>query len=666
MFGMNLNIISLGGLALSSGMNVDASVVVLENIMRKFEGQVLKGMSPERRLSLIVAAVKEVSLPLLSSTFASLVVFVPIIFTSDLTYAVLGDLAKAVVFSHVFSAVIALLLVPSVRYHLLGRGHSKGTEKNEDEVEKEHRAPLDRPLAKLETLYIKILGTLISKRTRLFSALGAAVTALVLLGLFAVPALPKEIIGKPDSNIIGLWFQDNSIKKPQQQDAEVTLIEKQLNELFGDKIGFTFAQGNNGYTSAVILVFIKNKSDMNFVKNKMEEEFKSGETRNYNVWDWNPGELSLPEPPPLKIEMTVGPIEERAKVLSAIRSELTLKVPEFKEFNMPSDSRVSPTIQLSPKNSAWIGLRSEGFTKTPGEILYDVERTMNSTKVGTFYTEKSAIDVELTSAISELKDIQEISSLPTNWGGRILPMNALFDMDVNRKLFQSNYENGAISFALTGTIADKNMAQKEAIVKKAKNVFDEWMKNNPWASGAKWLESEKEIHDAINELMIACAWSVGLIFLTMLLQFGNVYESLIVLIAIPLALIGVLLSLTIFKSSLSLNSVLGVILLNGISVANSILLVDFAKVLFHEGLTPMAAVMEASRKRLRPILITSIVTILAMFPIALGLGDGGKVLQPLGIAVSGGLCISMILTLIFVPSLHFIHLTKLNAKKGLQ
>ncbi|MEI8026273.1 MAG: efflux RND transporter permease subunit [Pseudomonadota bacterium] len=658
-FGMNLNIISLGGLALSSGMNVDASVVVLENIMRKFEGEALSQMSKERRLFLIVSAVKEVFLPLLTSTFASLVVFVPIIFTSDLTYAVLGDLAKAVVFSHVFSAVIALLLVPSVRYHLLGKAQNQ-----KYSAENEHRAPMDKPLAKLEVFYVKILDFLIKSRFRLVSALSLAVVSLVLLVLYAVPTLPKEIVGKPDTNIIGIWFQDNSIKKPQQQDAEVTLLEKKIKDMLGDKIGFTFSQGI-GVDSASILIFIQNKSDMKFVKNKLEDEFKSNDIREYNIWDWNPGELSLPKPSPLKIEMTVGSIEQRSKVLSALRSELTLKVPEFKEFNMPSDSQVSAVLQLKPKSATWAGIRAENFAKSPSDILYDVERAMTSTSAGSLSTNDSSVPIEITSALSDLKDVQEFSSLPINWQGRILPLGSLFDIDFKRSLSQSNFENGAISFALSGKIAEKNLNQKDSIVRKAKTVFDEWMKNNPWGAGAKWLESEKEIHDAIHELLIACAWSVGLIFLTMLLQFGNLYEALIVLIAIPLALIGVLLSLTIFKSSLSLNSVLGIILLNGISVANSILLVDFAKVLFLEGMAPKAAVIEASKKRLRPILITSITTILAMFPIALGMGEGGKVLQPLGIAVSGGLCISMLLTLIFVPSLHCIHLTKLNAKKSL-
>lgn len=120
--GMNLNLISLGGLALSAGMNVDASVVVMENIFRHFE-DVPKGkiLSYADKLRIITQAVSEVRFSVVASTIASLVVFLPLAFTSDLSYAILGDLAKTVVFSHGFSAFVALLLVPTVRLHLMSR-----------------------------------------------------------------------------------------------------------------------------------------------------------------------------------------------------------------------------------------------------------------------------------------------------------------------------------------------------------------------------------------------------------------------------------------------------------------------------------------------------------------------------------------------------------------
>jgi HAE1 family hydrophobic/amphiphilic exporter-1 len=109
---------------------------------------------------------------------------------------------------------------------------------------------------------------------------------------------------------------------------------------------------------------------------------------------------------------------------------------------------------------------------------------------------------------------------------------------------------------------------------------------------------------------------------------------------------------------------LGVILLNGIAVANSIILVDFLTRLVDRGLTPHAAALEAARTRLRPILMTSLTTTLGMLPIALGFGEGGRILQPLGIAVSGGLGVSMLLTLYIVPALQVSYLNWSRKKKG--
>jgi outer membrane protein TolC len=144
----------------------------------------------------------------------------------------------------------------------------------------------------------------------------------------------------------------------------------------------------------------------------------------------------------------------------------------------------------------------------------------------------------------------------------------------------------------------------------------------------------------------------------MVLQFGSIASALLVLVAVPLGFLGVIASLWIFKSSLSLNSALGVILLNGIAVANSILLVDFIRRGIAAGKRPLEAALDAGRSRLRPILITSLTTILAMIPVALGLGEGGRILQPLGIAVAGGLWVSTLLTLFIVPALQVLWLQR--------
>ncbi len=176
----------------------------------------------------------------------------------------------------------------------------------------------------------------------------------------------------------------------------------------------------------------------------------------------------------------------------------------------------------------------------------------------------------------------------------------------------------------------------------------------------------KELQEALHQLEWAVAISIFLIFITMVVQLGDLIQSLLVLVAIPLGFIGVIVSLWVFKSSLSLNSGLGTILLNGIAVANSIILVDFIQKMFQSGQTALEATLNASTTRLKPILMTSLCTVLGMLPIAVGMGEGGKILQPLGIAVCGGLWVSMLLTIFFVPALQYQYLRSRENKANLR
>ncbi len=198
-------------------------------------------------------------------------------------------------------------------------------------------------------------------------------------------------------------------------------------------------------------------------------------------------------------------------------------------------------------------------------------------------------------------------------------------------------------------------------IKKTEALVGDWWKNHPSIperdrSQIMIEDSQKELNLALKQLGVATSLSILLIFITMVFQFGDVINSLLVLVAIPLGFIGVLLSLFIFHSTLSLNSLLGVILLNGISVANSIILVDFLNQEVKKGVSPMLAAPEVGKRRLRPILMTSLTTALGMLPLALGIGEVGKILQPLGIAVVGGLGFSLAMTLFVVPALQVSYL----------
>jgi HAE1 family hydrophobic/amphiphilic exporter-1 len=633
--GMNLNIISLGGLALSAGMNVDASVVVLENIFRHFEehpGQ----LDAETRVRLVLRAVREVWFAVVASTVSSLVVFAPLAFTSGLSYAVLGDLAKTVVFSHGFSAFVALILVPTVRLHLMSRQPAFVP----------IHSPIEKPLRWLENGYSRALGAFLDRPgLRRMTYLGVAGALALVLGVL-LPRLPREVLGTPDTDWMYLSVTTSGNTMIRQMEGPTEETEARLLAEFGDKVQYTFVQVF-GPNSASVMARLKHKSDMEFVWKHMEEVFANTPFLQFYVGPWNPAELPLPNPPQLKVIVTGADIDARTEVAREARMRLEERQVLPRISTEPDVSRAESVV-LKPHYDLWTS--SRGAIPFAPADLADFVRVMSSGKtVLTMPIKGEPTNVNLGYPLLSVRNVEDLAALPIGLNGKIVPLKALAQVEVEPTPPTLFRVDGHDQFVISGR---KNRSQKvklDEVTAQAREV----LKGLP---GIQFEDAEAELNDALHQLGIAVGLSVLLIFVTLVLQFGGIVDAALVLVAIPLGLIGVGLALFVFRSTLSLNSALGVILLNGIAVANSILLVDLLKRLVARGLSPRAAAREAARQRLRPILITSLTTVLGMLPIALGFGEGGRILQPLGIAVSGGLWVSMGLTLFVVPALQVAYL----------
>ncbi len=646
LFNMNLNLISLGGLALSAGMNVDASVVVMENIIRHFE------MAPgphsyRERLDLICKAVREVWLPVVASTVASLVVFLPLAFTSELTNAVLGDLAKAVVFSHGFSAIVALILVPTIRLQLLG-------------TEKPH-APkppsrIQRFLSRVENGYAHLLEKFLDSKAPKRLLYGGLPLVLALLVVLVLPRLPREIVGKPDTDwlILGIHTRGNTLNS--QMEQQTMEVERELLRSFSDEVLYTFTQVR-GANRSTIMSRLKDKSRMNIVWKKMEEKFKNSPTTEYWTDAWNPSELKIPDPPDLKVVVRGGTPEFQTEAATRVYDTL-------QETKMYGNYRRYPHfardrgITLRPYPEQWSNLQKVAPDLTTADVSDLLRVATDGRKIGYLPIDGKNTDIVLRYPTDRYSTAEDIGALPLGVGSKIIPLKALASVEIEAVPPTIFRENEQTMVAIDGRVAKGKEGTRALALAKAKEAIAQWREKEPEYKeiSVTFEEPSVELNQALKQLAFAVSVSVALIFLTILLQFGSLAPTLLILVSIPLGLIGVISALAIFNSTLSLNSALGVILLNGIAVANSILLVDFIRRLTEQGMAPRIAAVEASRKRLRPILITSLTTILGMFPIALGLGDGGRILQPLGITVSAGLWVSTALTLFLVPALQVSYL----------
>ena len=650
LFGMNLNLISLGGLALAAGMNVDASVVVMENIFRHFE------MNPGQhdfssRLKIVSTAVGEVTFPIIASTLASLVVFLPLTFTSELSYAILGDLAKAVVFSHGLSAIVALILVPTVRLHLMS---TKGA------THQHPRAPIEKWLSRCEGAYAKALQAFIDRPKIKWLTYTGLAALLAALCLGVLPHLPREIVGVPDTDwmILGVSTDGNSHLK--QMEASAGEVEKRLLSEFSKNIQYTFTQIRSP-NNAFIMARLKDKDKMRQVWKAMEASFTNTPLLQFFVAPWNPSELPIPDPPDMRIAIRGADALQRTWVAQEV-FDLLQSEKVFPRLTTKPSIRREKTVLLSPNADQWSVLREGQTRATPHDLLELLRVATHGKRIGFLTVQNHQTDIVLRYPEKAVDSLDAIKAFPIAMGNKLVPLKALAEIAVRQAaplLYRQDEQEVVL---VTGRESMAEATEKKANLAKAKEIVANWEKKRPHSTSQKSVptvnfeEAAKDLNEAISQLTLAVVLSVALIFLTMLIQFGTVAEPLLVLTSVPLGFIGVLLSLWVFQSTLSLNSILGVILLNGIAVANSIILVDFIKRLVDGGASPKEAAIEGAKKRLRPILITSLTTVLGMLPIAVGLGEGGRILQPLGIAVSGGLWVSMLLTLFLVPTMQVSYL----------
>ncbi|MBI2520657.1 MAG: efflux RND transporter permease subunit [Bdellovibrio sp.] len=650
--GININLISLGGLALSAGMNVDASIVVMENIFAHME-RIKHRLTPAEALHLVTESVKEVRGPVIGSTIASLVVFLPLALTKDLTNAVLGDLSMAVVFSHGLSAIVALFLVPTIRLHLLNRRGG---------LEQLSAPPIARQINWLENTYERLLNLYITKSWPMIAAPMALTVVLASLLYFGLPRLEKEIIGLPDTDWIILGVNAQGMNNVKEMEGQIDEAENELLSKFGDKILYTFVQihrKDNGN----IMARLKDKSDMEEMWKKIESTFTNTPTVRFWVVPWNPAELPIPNPPSLEVSIKGGSPEDRAIVAAEISSGISEKDIFPNVWKEPS-TFLPEGVVFTPYTELWPELQRAGATFSTYDLA-DLTRVATEGKnIGALTQNNQSMGIYMQFPDRYLKTLTDIKALPIKVVQKIIPLMALGHIERKSVAHDIVREDGQEVTKVFGKVKKGTEKEKPARLLQAKNFVNDFNK-----TFKKDLEltttpiiaienAERDITAALQQLYWSVGTSILLIFFVLYLQFGSIVQALIILSAAPIGLVGVLLSLLTFKSTISLNSSLGVILLSGITVANSIMLADLTLRLVAEGHSPGEAALMAAKRRLRPILITSLTTILGMIPVAIGMGEGGKILRPLGLAVSGGLWFSMTFTLFVVPGLEVLTLRR--------
>ena len=645
--GVTLNMISLSGLAIGVGMLVDNSVVVIENIYRLRN----LGVPPVKAA---LNGAKQVAGAIASSTLTTICVFFPIVFIEGLTRQIFMDMALTITYSLLASLIVALTLVPAMGQRMLRKvkpvKHGM-FDKMLGGYEKSIRFVLKHRAIALIAAVVLLFGSMFGAVARGFSfmpnmastelsvtvslddsatmddTIDAAQNLLDTLSEYDEFETVGVMTGSTTS-LMGLTgsvsssdadkgsvmayavFKDDKVKNSESISKE---IEAELQSIDGDVV----VSGSSSSSSMSAMlgddgVSIKLYGDdlktlQNTAKDIAEKlAAVDGIDETDNGIGATSGEIkvTVDKTKAAKKSLTVAQVYQQ--IAAAITSETT-----------------SSTLTNSGKDLDVVVIKDENSDVTKNNIK-DIKLT---------YTDKEGN--EKTTKLSEVAEISDSES-----------MNSITRSDQKRYI--------KVSGTLKGGYTNTDVSNK------AKALFDDY--KLPDGCSIEYSGSNESTMEAVNQMLLMMLLGVILIYLIMVAQFQSLKSPFIIMFTIPLAFTGGFLGLLITGFDVSVVALLGFVMLCGIIVNNGIVLVDYINNLRLEGKERREAIVEAGKTRMRPILITAITTVLGLSTIALGIGTGSEIMQPIAIVCIGGLLYATIMTLYIVPVIYDI-LSKKELRK---
>lgn len=634
LLGIEVNLISLGAMALAAGMVVDGSIVVLENIVRHYE--LFKPKHFRDCLDITVTAVREVKEAVLVSLSTLIVVFAPLAFTAPLANAILGDLAKVMVCVLAISIPVSLFIIPPLFVKL-------GKVSEDQKIFRISRWTI-QVFDYLRDKYVQSLQWVLPRKNLCRAFLLTCLALFVGASCIFSFVLKREILAKPNTDKV--WFE---IKFPDKNpdiekvDLQIQPYEDILQKEFSSDLSHLYTVIHK--RGAWVLCNLKDKKKLTSFKKKLEDRFKNTPFVNFGVYPWVPTSLKIPDPPIIEIEIGGASQEQKRELLEKLIESID-PMEGVGEVEGSPDHSLRHAFQLKV-NEDMVRAFNADFPDFDVDHIYDLVRTrLRDQELFHTYLNSEKIAVKLAFPKREWDGPQDISDLNIKVDEKILPVRHFFTLEAEKK-WNMIYTKRARELVSVSIKVKDSFLQKKAKVKK--DVLKHIQKMHIDHSLLTFLDTDKEINENILSLVLAMTISLLLVWLIVNLQFASFSQSLIVMMVIPLGFVGASLALLLSDCPLSINSMLGLILLCGLAVNHSILYVDFFNTQRHEGKSKLSSILAAADLRFRPIMLTKLTTILGSMPIALSLGTGGEVLQALGITICGGLAISIPLTLYAVP-----------------
>ena len=631
--GFTLNLMTLGGLALGVGMMVDSSIVVLENIFRR------RDEGGEEPAVAAAEGAREVGPAIVASTITTLVIFLPLVFVRGVSGVLFQELAYVIVFALVCSLLVSLSLIPMLSSKLLRpKGYYRA-----------HRNPrlqriaawADGAFARMDERYQRLLYAVLERR---WTTVGIALSALG-LSLLLLPSIGTEFLPPSDEGEVRIYGEMEEGTRLEIVDAQTRLIEDIVYPAVPESIATVATARSGGGDVRMSLVPASERSRSNVeIADDLRQRLE-GQIPGMLVRTRAPqgqfllGRLLGGGGDGLSIEVRgydLGVLEGMA----AAAADRIATVPGVTDVERRFDEGVpQEEMQIDRQKVADLGL-------TVRDITAALRTAIAGSQAGEFRSEGNSYRILVQLKDAEKRSLNEVLNLTlTTASGERVALRNLVSTQASRAPQEIRRKEQqrllTVNVNLTGRPAGD-------VAEEIRLRLDEI----PRPDGYSFIiaGSYAEQQEAFGELMIALLLALLLVYMVLACQYESLRDPLIVMTAAPMAAIGVILTLVLTGTTLNLQSAIGCIMLGGIVVNNAILLVDQAGRLHRqESYAVHDAVAEAGRRRLRPILMTTLTTILGLLPLALGIGEGADAQAPLARAVVGGLLASTLITLVLTP-----------------
>ena len=628
--GLTLNIMTLSGLALGGGMLVDNAIVVIESIFRNHE----RGLS---RKESIITGTSEVSGAVIASTLTTIVVFLPIVYLHGASGALFKDQAWTVAFSLISSLFVALLVIPTLYDQLAGH-------KNK---EKEVYTP-SRSIR--FNWYSNLLRSLLKVRWIVI-----IVSALLIAGsLLILPFVGTEFLPRSESKIFTISVRLPEGTRLERTDAVVQNLEFLIHSISGgDSLTTVYAhigQGSSenevfeGEHTAMMKVILSGSSPVppatvieRFVEathsiEGLELEFKQEENSLGMLFGGD-------DTAPIVIEVKGDDLDE----LANITDDILLRIQDISGiFNVKSSM-----ADGAPELTVLLDRTMAGINNiSASTVISQIRQQLQGREAGKMDFKGEMRDIVIKTPDITVRDLYSLVIRSGNQEFLLREIATVESSFAPKEIFRRNQNR------INKITADKEMnVSLDKVAQQIRQAVSDISMPDNYTITVTGEEEKRQ--ESLNSLMFALALSIVLVFMVLASQFESLLHPFTILLTIPLALVGAVLLFAITGTTINIMGVIGIIMLAGIAVNNSIILVGRINQL-KLSMNLIDAIVLAGQQRIRPIIMTSLTTILALLPMSFNIGEGAALRSSLAMAVIGGLVTSTLMSLVVIPCVYYV------------